>query len=133
MFGNNRNAISAYQRLSDIGVSVAKDGTLSLDSSKLTVAISADFSSVTNLVSKVGSAFNTSIDRLISSSGSVTTATDSTKRQVKDVTVQYQRVSDRLVGIEARYRAQFTSLDTLIAGMKQTSAYLTAQLTNLPR
>ena len=132
LFNTTQGGTSAYQRLSDIGVSVAKDGTLSLDSSKLTVAISADFSSVTNLVSKVGSAFNTSIDRLISSSGSVTTATDSTKRQVKDVTAQYQRVSDRLNGIEARYRAQFTSLDTLIAGMKQTSAYLNAQLTNLP-
>lgn len=133
LFDTTQGGTSAYQRLSDIGVSVAKDGTLSLDSAKLTVAIGADFSSVTNLVSKVGAAFNTSIDSLIGSTGSVTIATDSTKRQVKDVTAQYQRVSDRLAGIEARYRAQFTSLDTLIAGMKQTSAYLSAQLANLPK
>ena len=33
--------------------------------------------------------------------------------------------------IEARYRKQFTSLDTLISGMNSTSAYLTQQLANL--
>jgi len=123
---------SAYQRLSDIGVSLAKDGTLSLDSTKLNKAISADFSGVANLVSKIGTAFNTGIDGLVSSTGSITTATDAANRQIKDVTAQQQRVSDRLVSIEARYRAQFTALDTLIAGMKQTSTYLTQQLANLP-
>ena len=131
LFSTTQGGASAYQRLSDVGVSLAKDGTLSLDSTKLNAAISADFSGVANLVSKVGTTFSSSIDGLVSSTGSITTATDSTNRQIKDVTAQQQRVSDRLVSIEARYRAQFTALDTLIAGMKQTSTYLTQQLASL--
>ena len=49
-----------------------------------------------------------------------------------DNVVKYA-VDLRLTGIEARYRAQFTALDTLIAGMKQTSSYLSTQLANLPK
>ena len=112
---------------------MGKDGKLSLDSAKLTKAIEKDFSSVTSLVSKVGTAFDTSIKALVGSTGSVTTATNATKRQVADITKQQERVQDRLTGIEARYRAQFTALDTLIAGMKQTSSYLSTQLANLPK
>ncbi len=133
LFSTTLGDTSAYQRLSDIGVSMGKDGKLSLDNAKLTKAIETDFSSVTSLVSKVGAAFDTSIKTLIGSTGSVTTAADATKRQVADITKQQQKVSDRLVAIEARYRAQFTALDTLIAGMKQTSSYLSTQLANLPK
>ena len=39
---------------------------------------------------------------------------------------------DRLEGIEARYRKQFTALDTLISGMTSTSNFLEQQLAILP-
>ena len=126
------SSTSAYQRLSDIGVSVAKDGSLSLDAAKLNKAISADFAGVAKLVSSVGSAFDSSIEGLVGSSGSISTATDSTQQQIKDITKQQERVSKQLVAIEARYRTQFSALDTLIAGMKQTSSYLSQQLASLP-
>ena len=42
------------EALSDIGVSVAKDGSLSLDTSKLNKAVTADYASVSALVGKVG-------------------------------------------------------------------------------
>ena len=133
IFNTTLGGTSEYQRLSNIGVSMNKDGTLSLDSSKLSAAISKDFSSVASLVSKIGTAFDDGIDGLISTTGSVTAATAATKRQITDITKQQRVVADRLVAIEARYRAQFTALDTLIAGMKQTSSYLTTQLANLPQ
>jgi flagellar hook-associated protein 2 len=38
----------------------------------------------------------------------------------------------RFVQIEARYRAQYAALDTLVAGMQRTSQYLSQQLANLP-
>jgi flagellar hook-associated protein 2 len=37
------------------------------------------------------------------------------------------------VGIEARYRAQFTALDSLIGSMSSTSSFLNQQLANLPK
>jgi flagellar hook-associated protein 2 len=50
---------SSFQRLSDIGVSLQKNGTLSVDSAKLSAAISDDLAGVANLVAAFGSAFKT--------------------------------------------------------------------------
>lgn len=132
VFNTTLGGTSAYQRLSDIGVSVALDGSLSLDSTKLSAAVTADYSGVANLVAKVGTAFKQGIDGLIGTSGAVTYATTSTKATIKDIQNREEQVANRLTAIEKRYRAQFTALDSLIAGMKQTSTYLTQQLANLP-
>ena len=44
---------------------------------------------------------------------------------------QRAALESRMVGIEKRYRAQFTALDVSIAGMNKTSSFLTQQLKNL--
>lgn len=123
---------SAYQTLSNIGVELQKDGTLKLDSTKLNNAVAADYSGVTTLVEKVGSAFKTGLDSVVGSSGSITAATDSTNRMIKEIQKRQTALSDRLTQIEARYTKQFASLDTLVASMNQTSSWLTQQLANLP-
>jgi flagellar hook-associated protein 2 len=37
-------------------------------------------------------------------------------------------LNTRLTSVEARYRAQFNQLDTLLSSMQSTSAFLTQQL-----
>ncbi|MEQ9108383.1 MAG: flagellar filament capping protein FliD [Limnobacter sp.] len=44
---------------------------------------------------------------------------------------QEDRINLRLEQVEKRYRAQFTALDTMLASMQQTSAYLSQQLAAL--
>lgn len=123
---------SAYQTLSDIGIALLKDGTLKLDSSKLNKAIEADYNNVVALASKVGSAFKSGLESLVGTAGSIAAATDSTNRIIKDIGKRQEILANRLTQIEARYRKQFSSLDSAIAGMKQTSSWLTQQLANLP-
>ncbi|MBK7425023.1 MAG: flagellar filament capping protein FliD [Propionivibrio sp.] len=65
---------SVYQRLSDIGVAVQKDGSLLLDSVKLDAAITADYTGVTTLASAVGTAFKSALEGLVSSTGNITSA-----------------------------------------------------------
>lgn len=132
LFSVTSGGTSPYQRLSDVGVTLGKDGKLSLDTSKLNTAVAADFATVANLVSAVGSAYNTTIDGLVGSTGSIPSAVSGTNSVIADNKANQARFSQRLTAIEARYRKQFTSLDTLIAGMKQTSTYLTQQLASLP-
>lgn len=123
---------SPYQRLSDIGVNLGKDGKLTLDTSKLNTAIGADFTTVANLVSAVGTAYQTTLDNLVGVTGSIPAAVSGANSLISSNKKSQDQLSLRLTAIEARYRKQFTSLDTLIAGMKQTSTYLTQQLANLP-
>ena len=123
---------SAYQTLSDLGVAVQRDGTLKLDTTKLNKAIEADFSGVSALVSKVGTAFSTSLTNTTSSSGTITTASESTSRLISDLNKRSTALQARLVSVEDRYRKQFTSLDSIVTSMKNTSSYLAGQLANLP-
>ncbi|MBI4741811.1 MAG: flagellar filament capping protein FliD [Betaproteobacteria bacterium] len=132
VFGATAGGNTPYQKLSNIGVALGKDGSLSLDSTKLNAAVAADPTSVANLVAAAGSAFKTAVDGLVGTSGSITSATDGAKQSVKDLTKRQQVLSNRLSAIQANYTKQFTALDSLVAGMKQTSTYLTQQLASLP-
>ena len=132
LFGTTAGGSSAYQRLSDIGVSVARDGTMSLDTTKLSAAISSDFTGVANLVAKVGDSYKTTLEGIVGTTGSLVSATTGVTRMIKDLTNRQNVLSDRLTRIEASYRKQFTALDTLVASMNKTSTYLTQQLASLP-
>jgi flagellar hook-associated protein 2 len=54
--------------------------------------------------------------------------TDGLNASIKQVATQRDKFSDRLTAIEARYRAQFTALDTMLSSMQTTQSYLTQQL-----
>lgn len=132
VFNTTAGGTTPYQRLTDIGISFDKEGTLSLDSAKLNKALEADYDAVMRLVTNVGEAFKSSIGNVTGSSGSISGLTDSLNRMVKDLGSQRTVLTQRLTSIEERYRKQFTALDTLIAGMKETSTYLAQQLATLP-
>jgi flagellar hook-associated protein 2 len=124
---------SAYQTLSNIGVSINSSGQLSIDTTKLTAAIKADPTTVSNLVSNVGSTYNTTIDNLIGSDGSVTVATTGLNKTVTDIESQKTKMQERLDAIETRYRAQFTALDTLVSSLTSTGDYLTSFISSLSK
>ncbi len=132
VFGATNGGNPAYQRLSDLGVSFNKDGVLEVDSSKLNKAIENDYDAVLRLVTNVGESFKTSLEPVVGTTGTITGLTDSITRMIKDLSSQRTVLTERLTNIEDRYRKQFTALDTMIAGMKETSTYLTQQLAALP-
>jgi flagellar hook-associated protein 2 len=123
---------SLYQTLSSIGIELQKDGSLKLDSSQLDSALAADYDGVSNLVASVGGAFKSGLDSLLGTSGNIAAATDSANRLIKDIEKRGEALSTRLTAIEARYRKQFTALDSLVASLNKTSTYLAQQLANLP-
>jgi flagellar hook-associated protein 2 len=132
VFGTTAGGDSKYQRLSNIGITVAKDGSMSLDSSKLSSAITADYAGVTTLVEKVGKSFKTSIESLAGTTGSITSVSDSTTSMIKSLGTQATAMQRRLDDIQARYTKQFTALDTTVASLNKIGSYLTQQLANLP-
>jgi flagellar hook-associated protein 2 len=70
---------------------------------------------------------------LLGSSGPVTSRTDGITRSVKDLDNQREMLNRRLVSIEARYRREFTALDSLVARNRSISDFLTQQLASLPK
>jgi flagellar hook-associated protein 2 len=76
---------------------------------------------------------NNWLTNLLDSKGALSSRTDGINRSIKDIGTQQAAISRRLTDIEARYRKEFTALDTLIGSMTQTSNFLTQQLANLPK
>lgn len=124
--------------LSQIGLSFGKDGTLALDSTKLTAAMNDPAKDVTALfagkdgIKGFAETFSAKLDGFIDTDGLIASRTEGINSTIKTITRQYDAMEIRLETMEARYRAQFSTLDTLLTGLSQTSSYLTQQLANLP-
>lgn len=125
--------------LSNIGITVQRDGTLATDGVKLAAALADPNQDVTGLFTQttvgnegIAVRFNSVLKITIGFSGLIASRTDGITTSIKEIGNSRDALNVRLARIEARYRAQFTALDTLMARMQQTSQYLTQQLANLP-
>jgi flagellar hook-associated protein 2 len=77
--------------------------------------------------------FNALANSMLGSDGLISSSTNGINASIKRLNVDQQTLSDRLKVIEARYRTQFTALDTMISSMNTTTSFLTQQLANLPK
>lgn len=75
---------------------------------------------------------DTLIAGFLDGDGILDARTDSLQDRADELDEQRQRLDLRIEAVEARYRAQFTALDTLLAQLQTTSSFLTQQLASLP-
>jgi len=120
--------------LSEIGISLQKDGTLAVDSSKLTAALTNNMGGVAQLFSSgvastagYGKQLSALVTDLTSTNGSLTAATKGVNATLDDLSDQYNAMQDRVNETVERYRAQFTKLDVTVSSMNNTMAYLKQQ------
>jgi flagellar hook-associated protein 2 len=131
VFNTTAGGNTQFQRLADIGIAFSKEGQLVVDGAKLDLALENDYDAVLRLTTNIGEAFKNSLDSVVGTGGTINNLTDSVNRMIKDLDSQRTILNQRLASIEERYRKQFTALDTLVAGMKDTSNYLAQQLASL--
>ncbi|HSQ05993.1 MAG TPA: flagellar filament capping protein FliD, partial [Burkholderiales bacterium] len=68
---------------------------------------------------------------ILDDNGSLAARTNGINQSIKDIDDQRTAFERHMTEVEARYRAQFTALDTMMSSMTQTSNYLQQQLTSL--
>ncbi len=141
---NGGNGISS---LSDIGISFQKDGTLALDSTKLSTAASSNFAGIANLFTATDSdttnttsanngivtKLQTLMTSLLSDTGLIATKTNGLQTSLKLNQAQQTAVQTRLTAMQDAYTNQFNQLNTTLSSMQATQSYLTQQLANLPK
>jgi flagellar hook-associated protein 2 len=69
---------------------------------------------------------------MLASGGILAARTDGLNSSIKQINNDEVQEQARLDAIQARYTAQFSALDSMLASMQQTSTFLTQQLANLP-
>lgn len=105
-------------QLADIGITTAKDGTLSLsDSAKLDKALDESIFNVSNLFSSddgISSRITNLFDGLINTGGRIDATRDGTKTQVDGINSRIKRMDAVINKKVQRYRDEFTKLQSLL-------------------
>lgn len=75
---------------------------------------------------------NTMITGFLEIDGALDSRTDGIQDRIEDIADRREALDYRMELLEARYRAQFNALDSLLAQLQTTSDFLTQQLASLP-
>ncbi|WAM55090.1 flagellar filament capping protein FliD [Vreelandella venusta] len=122
-----------FSMLSDIGISLQRDGTLSIDESELDNAIVNNQDALSVFFagdaddSGMAGQLNQGLDQLLGTNGAVKGAITGAENRVESLVERYTRTEQTIERTISRYRTQFGQLDSMIAQMNQTSSYLTQQ------
>ncbi|MDR5899041.1 flagellar filament capping protein FliD [Halomonas vilamensis] len=126
-----------FSMLSDIGISLELDGTLSVDEGRLDDVIAneqqalSDFFAGGENATGLAEQIDTSVGQMLSSYGTVQGAINGSENRVESLGDRYTRMEQSVEQTIGRYREQFSQLDGMIAEMNQTSDYLTNQFAAL--
>ena len=114
-----------------LGIRIGADGTFSIDESKLTKALGADFDGVGRLfggTDGVATRIYDILDRALRSDGQVQARTNSLQATQRSLTKDTEALDLRMQSVEARYRAQFSAMDKVLSSLQSTSSYLSKNL-----
>jgi flagellar hook-associated protein 2 len=76
---------------------------------------------------------NNLLTAVLASDGPLQSRKNGINASIKDVDNHRDKIEQRLPQQEARYRRQYSTLETMLSNMSKTSSYLSQQLSNLPR
>lgn len=126
----------SYTRLSDIGLTIGRDGNMTVDGAKLSKALddpanvkilfaqnNTDVS--TNGVARKVKAF---ADGLLAFSGGLNNKVDALAAETKRNAAEQDKVTARAAAVEKRLRTTYTALDTKMASLNALSTYITQQV-----
>jgi flagellar hook-associated protein 2 len=124
---------TSYSTLNSLGISLTRDGQLSLDSAKFTAAATANPDAVTKVLAGTSSKDGimdvmSSVVDMFSHSGTGLLANKRTTMEAnaKRMEARATKEQDRLDNYRAQLEKQFAAMDTAVSSSNSTSAYLTA-------
>jgi flagellar hook-associated protein 2 len=128
---------ATFARLSDAGIEIQQDGSLKLNDKKFAAALqaSADLGTLFNADGSSGTLTGIAVRMkamatgLLDFNGALTTKAESLQKAITKNADDQSKFSDRVAKIEARLRAQYSSLDTKMAQLNTLSSYVSQQVT----
>jgi flagellar hook-associated protein 2 len=125
-----------YSVLASVGITTTATGTLQLDAAKLTKALDSDPDALAHLFGSengVAARLYAQVEARLASGSDLDSRNTSLKRDVDQIGRDKEALALRMEQIEARYRRQFTALDSLLSQLQTTSSYLAQQLASVPK
>jgi flagellar hook-associated protein 2 len=135
--GSSSGASALFGHLSDAGLELQGDGSMTVNASKLANALGnvAELKKMfanSNILDPTqdgfGKRFRVITDAMLGVDGALTTRTDGLGQQLQRNQKAQDALTIRLEGIEKRMRAQYTALDATMALLNSKSNYITQQI-----
>ncbi len=133
-------ASSVFPRLSDLGLQIQHDGTLSVDSAKLDSA-TLDLTELRKALSNndtldsgnngLTRRYATLATQVLGVDGSLTTRTEGLRERLCRNSVEQERLNERIDRYQARLVVRYTAMDANLSKLNSLSSYMTAQLAAL--
>ena len=130
----NMSSTSTFKTLSQIGITTdPTSGQLKTDQTKLDAALAKDPDGIKAMfmgdgkTTGITTKLDSNLTSWLSTNGAIQAATDGVSKTLNNLTVQYNKISDRIDDTIARLKTQFTALDVMISKLNNTSSYLTQQ------
>ncbi|HSP58325.1 MAG TPA: flagellar filament capping protein FliD, partial [Halomonas sp.] len=126
-----------FRMLSDIGISLQRDGTLELDQDRLDEVVVNDRQALTDFFAgtEAGDGLAGKLDQslglMLDDRGLLGNAQRGLETRMEGLDTRFERMERTIERTIDRYRQQFGQLDSMISQMNQTSSYLTQQFDNL--
>jgi flagellar hook-associated protein 2 len=143
---NSSTPGTSKTNMSDIGVSMQRDGTFKVDDTVLGAALNSHYNDITQMFSAntdnqstygtanrgfAGDLVN-QITSYLAYDGVVKLREKSYTTTKTTLTTEQTALDKKMVAIEARYTKQFSTMSKIMDEMKATQDYLDSQLDNLP-
>jgi flagellar hook-associated protein 2 len=139
MLTGTGTASSAFPTLSSIGLEIQTDGTLKVSDTKLNSALGnltemkkafANSDTTDSANDGFAQKLRALGDQVLGTDGSLAARTTGLNSTLKDNQERQDNITDRMTATEKRLRAQYTALDTKMAGLNTLSTYITQQIAN---
>jgi len=118
--------------LKDLGLTIAADGTLSLDAAKLDTALSKNPEAANKLFGAEGALAKPMTELMKSSldttSGTITQRQATLNKQIKALEKQLDELDKSMEKVSDRYTKQFTAMEKMVSQMQSASGSLIDQL-----
>jgi flagellar hook-associated protein 2 len=139
--GTSDSASNGVSALRDIGVDLARDGTLSLNESKFNTAVTDQFSDVVTMLSAdstvqslsgdvsrgVAGAAVKKITDLLKSGNDLLAQSENAKKRITKYEADLETLNTRMEALLLRYTRQFATMDSIVGQISQTRDGLKSQ------
>jgi flagellar hook-associated protein 2 len=137
MVGSISSGSSAYKRLSDVGLALQRDGSLMLDTSKLSAAANNGTELLKMFTTDNKNALSNGFalkfrdlsHGVMATGGSVVNKATALQSSLARNANEQTKVNDRAASFEARLRKQYSALDARMASLTALNAYVAQQVT----
>lgn len=131
------SSFGSVNALSSIGITTNRQGVLEIDSAELASALDNSFDDIAGFFSDESSGLTQRLDAVleqyVSITGTFNSRTDSLNDRLDRIIGEREKLAARMEKLEARYLAQFTAMDALVANLTSTGNFLTQQLDSIAK